>query len=71
MGNIIDLLGTKDINRIRIGISNDKKIDTIDYVLTKFSKDEMKVLDDVIDKATDAIIYSLDHDFELAMSKYN
>ena len=28
-------------------------------------------LDDVIDKATDAIIYSLDHDFELAMSKYN
>lgn len=71
MGNIIDLLGTKDINRIRIGISNDKNIDTIDYVLTKFSKDEMRVLDDVIDKATDAIIYSLDHDFELAMSKYN
>lgn len=71
MGNIIDLLGTKDINRVRIGISNNKDIDTIDYVLTKFDKDEIKTLNEVIDKAADAIIYSFDHDFELAMSRYN
>ena len=71
MGNIIDLLGTKDINRIRIGISNDKSVDTVDYVLNKFSKEELKVLNDTIDVAVEAIIYSFDHDFELVMSKFN
>ena len=71
MGNIIDLLGTQKIDRIRIGISNDKTVDTKDYVLGHFSKEEMKVFEESIEKAADAVIYSLDHPFEEVMSRFN
>ena len=71
MGNIIDLLGTQKIDRIRIGISNDKTIDTKDYVLGRFSKEEMKVFEEAIEKAADAVIDSLDHPFEEVMSRFN
>ena len=71
MGNIIQLLGTSKIDRIRIGISNDKKIDTKDYVLSSFSKEDEKILDEVFDKGAEALIYAFDHDFDLVMSKYN
>lgn len=71
MGNIITQLGTQDINRIRVGISNDKNRDTKDYVLSAFSKDELPVLNEALDKGSDALIYSLDHDFDEVMSKFN
>lgn len=71
MRNIIDLTGTSVINRIRIGISKDDKIDTIDYVLGKFSKDEQDLFNTAIDKASDALIYSFNHNFEEVMSKFN
>ena len=71
MGNIITQLGTQDINRIRVGISNDKNRDTKDYVLSAFSKDELPVLNEALDKGSDALIYSIDHDFDEVMSKFN
>ena len=71
MGNIIDLLGTSKINRMRIGISNDKQIDTKDYVLGRFSSEDEKVLDEVLEKGADALIYAFDHDYDLVMSKFN
>ena len=71
MGSIIDLLHSSNINRIRIGISNNKLMDTKDYVLSKFTKEEKKLIDEAVDKAADAIIYSFDHGFDEVMSKYN
>lgn len=71
MASIIDHLGTSRIDRIRIGISKDKNIETKDYVLGKFSKDDRKILDEVLDKGADALIYALDHDFDLVMTKFN
>lgn len=71
MRNIIDLTGTSNINRIRIGISKDSNIDTIDYVLGKFSKEEYKEFEIASEKAADAVIYSFNHNFEEVMSKYN
>ena len=71
MGNIIEQLGTQDINRIRVGISNDKSRDTKDYVLSRFSKEELPILDEALDRGSDALIYSLDHDFDEVMSKFN
>lgn len=71
MRNIIDLLGTSQINRMRIGISNDKQMDTKDYVLGKFSKEDLKVFNETVNKAVDALIYSFDHNFEEVMSKFN
>lgn len=71
MGNIIDLLGTSDIKRIRVGISNDKLIDTKDYVLSKITKEEKKDYEDSLIRAKDAIKCYLDENFDKAMNKYN
>ena len=71
MGSIINRLNTSNINRIRIGISHDRDIETVDYVLGKFSKEDSKLLNEVVDKAADALIYSFDHNFDEVMSKYN
>ena len=37
-------LGTNDIKRLKIGISNNKMMDTKDYVLGKFTKEEMDLI---------------------------
>ena len=71
MGSIIEQLGTSQIDRVRIGISNDKRIDTKDYVLGRFSKEDEKILDEVLDKGAEALVYAFDHDFDVVMSKFN
>ena len=63
-------LQSEDIKRIKIGIGK-PKYNTIDHVLTKFDKDEKVLIDEAIDKASDAIIYYLQNNFDLCMSKYN
>ena len=51
-------LGTQNYKRIKIGISNNKMIDTKDYVLGKFSKEEMNIIEKTIDKALENLSYS-------------
>lgn len=46
--SIISTLGSQNFYQFKVGISNDKNRDTKDYVLGKFSKEEMKILDEVI-----------------------
>lgn len=64
-------LKTKEYKRIKIGISNDKKIDTKDYVLKKLSKEDLKQASLV----TDIVVNALDDYFTLKfdnlMNKYN
>ena len=71
MASIIEHLGTSAIDRIRIGISDDRTIDARDYVLGKFSKEDRKILEEVLDKGAEALIYSFDHDFDKVMSRFN
>ena len=64
-------LGTKDFKRLKIGISKNKGIDTKDYVLGKFSKEELEILDQ-IKNVTDQLLEDyVSLDFEKLMSKYN
>lgn len=46
--SIINNLGNKDFYQYKIGISNDKAIDTKDYVLGRLSKKEMETINLVI-----------------------
>lgn len=52
--NLIDRLGTKAFHRIRIGIGP-KKIEARDFVLAKFSKDELKTMAESVSTVLDAI----------------
>lgn len=64
-------LGTQEYKRIKIGISNNKTIDTKDYVLGKISKDEQVEFE----KTSDIILDILDDYYKLTfdelMNKYN
>lgn len=69
--NIEENLKTTEYKRIKIGISNDKTIDTKDYVLGKLSTSELKRIDPILEKAKNAALESIGHPFNEIMSKYN
>ena len=56
--NIIDLLGTKNFTRMRIGVDNraDKKIATEKYVLGKFTAEEMKTISKLLPEISEEVI---------------
>lgn len=64
-------LGTKEYRRIKIGISNNKLMDTKDYVLGKFSKEEMEILNPIIEKMPEIFESFLNKPFDNLMNKYN
>ena len=68
--NIIDNLGTQEIKRIRVGIG-EPEFDSIDYVLSKPTKDEKPLIDEAIEKAADAIRNLLKMNFDKGMTTYN
>ena len=70
MQNIIEQLGSEDIKRIRVGIG-EPTYDTIDYVLSKPTKDEKPLIEESINEAVEAIKTYLKNNFEIAMNKFN
>lgn len=73
--SIIDNLGTKNFVRFRVGIkpkwTHGLVHGTTRFVLEKFTKDEEKILKEVISKTIKAIQLSLKEGVEKAMSLYN
>lgn len=69
--NIIDLLGTQDIKRIRIGIGKDPIIPIVDYVLGKIPKEQEEVFNESLEKAAKAAKAFLTMDFQDIMNRYN
>lgn len=67
--SIIANIKTQDFKRIKIGI--DRKGDVIDYVLGKFSKEELEEINKVINQASNIIDDYLSDSFINLMSKYN
>ncbi|MDR2636413.1 MAG: aminoacyl-tRNA hydrolase [Mycoplasmataceae bacterium] len=70
--NIIDLLGTEKIKRLKIGIGKNKQGILADYVLSNFSKQELTLLKPIFIK-TNEIIHEFikDEDFNKIMTKWN
>ena len=69
--NIESHLKTKEYNRIKIGISNNKNIDTKDYVLGHFNKEEKEILNKIIEIGPNIIKDYLNMSFTNLMNKYN
>ena len=64
-------LGTTEFKRIKIGIGNDKLIDTKDYVLGKVNSDDKKLIDDVYLECSKGLDAWFDNDFSKVMSLFN
>lgn len=72
MKNIIYLWKKQDFPRVRIGIGQPKAgYDLADYVLGRFSKEEVAVMTEVIVRSADAIEDWIAHDIDYTMNKYN
>jgi peptidyl-tRNA hydrolase, PTH1 family len=72
MANTIELLGTKDFPRLRLGIGRPPgRMDAKYYVLQNFSRDDAKLLPEVLDRAADAALEFVMKGLNAAMNKYN
>ena len=69
--NIEQNIQTNEYKRLRVGISNDKSVDTKDYVLGKLSSDEITLLEPIISKMPSIICDFLTLPFDVVMNKYN
>jgi PTH1 family peptidyl-tRNA hydrolase len=72
MASTIEKLGTKDFPRLRLGIGRPPgRMDPKAYVLQEFSKDETKLLAEVLDRAADAALEFVTKGLNASMNKYN
>lgn len=62
---------TKNYKRIKVGISNNKNIDTKNYVLGKFNNDDNKIIEESLNKIVNIIDDLPKLTFENLMNKYN
>lgn len=71
LASIIQQLGTDDVPRLRIGIGRPTSGSTVNYVLSRFTKDERDALPDLIARAVEVVNCWLDDGIETAMNRYN
>ena len=69
--NIALNLNTESFKRLKIGISNNKDIDTKDYVLGKFSKEEKETINNLKEQVSNILGDFITTDFDKLMCKYN
>ena len=70
--SIIANLGTEKFIKVRIGIKDDKPmISQIDFVLMKYTPEELKVQKENIDRAVDAIESIIKNGIDKTMNDYN
>ena len=71
MKSIINALGTRDFPRLRIGIGRSQGEDPADYVLRRFTYDEMIVMESAYARASQAIECYLTQGIATAMNEFN
>ena len=69
--NIEQHLNTSEYKRIKIGISNNKLLDTKDYVLGKFNTEDLNLINETLDKIPQIFDDYIKYSFDKLMSKYN
>ena len=69
--SIIKELGTENFPRLRVGIGREGIKDLVGYVLGEFEREEMEILEKVLDVAVDAVECIIKEGIEEAMNKYN
>lgn len=69
--NIEQNLNTNEYKRIKIGISNDKNEDRINYVIGKMPKEDLNKLNEVTSRSPEILNDYLTLKFDNLMNKYN
>ena len=70
--NIIAHLGSQDFPRIKVGVGEKPKgWDLADYVLGKFSKEDLTLIQEASKDASKAVLLMLTQSIDVAMNQYN
>lgn len=69
--SIIKHLGTKDFNRLKIGIGPQPPVPSEVFVLQNFSKEQLPELKNILTKASEAALFALDNGIDKAQNNYN
>ena len=70
--NIIAMLGTEEFPRIRVGVGmKPPRMDLVDYVLSRFSKEEQALMQQGYDRACEALQLMIAGNLSEAMNQYN
>lgn len=72
MESIIGALGSQEFLRVRLGIGPEKKVnDGAKYVLAPFRKSQLKLVDEIIETASEAVKVILREGPAAAMNRFN
>ncbi len=72
MLSILQSFGTEEIPRLRVGVGPQPAgWDSADFVLSRFSSAEEKALDEILDRAIEAVGLVNDEGIPAAMNRYN
>lgn len=71
LSNIVTMLGTQDVPRIRIGVGAARPGAMVGHVLGRFRKEETPLIEEAVARSADAIECALKEGFEMAMNRFN
>ena len=72
MKSVLEHLKTEEFIRVRVGIGTpENKADMINYVIGAIPEEELKLLDEGVTKAADAMVGILKDGIDKAMNKFN
>jgi peptidyl-tRNA hydrolase, PTH1 family len=72
MTSILDRLGTDDFPRLRLGIGRPPgQMQAPDFVLQEFSRADLTIISETLERATEAVLTFVTDGLEAAMNKYN
>ncbi len=72
MASTIERLGTKDFPRLRLGIGRPPgRMAPADYVLQNFSRAEMLIVSETLDRAANAVLTFMTEGLNAAMNRFN
>ena len=70
--SVINALDSQDFLRIRMGVAPDRKVeDGMSYLLSPFRKAQLKVVDEMLEVAADAVKVILTEGVAAAMNRFN
>jgi len=72
LSSIVLMLGSEDVPRLRIGIDrNPPEMDSADYVLSRFRKDELPIIDQAVLRAANGVETWIREGIDAAMNQIN
>lgn len=71
LANILAVLHTQDVPRIRLGVGAAKPGAMVGHVLGKFRKEEYPLIEAAVERSADAIECAIKEGFEMAMNRFN